>query len=502
MRKTWYHSGVFAPRSSRLLSRLGLIAYFLLTTTVIFVLLPDWGNDDPYITYRYAENLYAGRGFVYNPGEHVLSTTAPLFALILAVVRVFTDDLPRAANLIGAASLAAGGLFLWDVARSWREPRAGWVALALYPTFGLLVSTLGSETPLYLAMCLGAVSFYLRGKLTPAALLLALAFLTRGDAAVLGGVIGVDWLVKMVAKNWPDGRAMIRTVPWKGIMVGVAVLLAWSVFAVPYFGTPLPVTLAVKRAQGLMAISTKFAPGFWTMMKPYFQQPYFWVETVLFGVGLVAAFRKRAWWLLVGWMGVYFLAYTALGVTRYFWYYAPLVPGMVGMIGLGLATGERWAARVRVGEQILMGVSIVILAGLAFSQGIRLPRLAAHPDERLGAYQRVGEWLVENTSPDTRIGALEVGVIGYYAAPRPMVDFAGLIQPEVAHLFAPQTTYQDTAFWAVATYRPQIIVLPDGGFPALENALITDGQCTVVQRFPGTETGYSQNLSIYRCPYP
>src|SRR5215211_293852 len=41
--------------------------------------------DDSYITYRYAHNLLTGRGFVYNPGEHVLSTTTPLYALILAL---------------------------------------------------------------------------------------------------------------------------------------------------------------------------------------------------------------------------------------------------------------------------------------------------------------------------------------------------------------------------------------------------------------------------------
>ncbi|NUM49416.1 MAG: hypothetical protein HUU38_32350, partial [Anaerolineales bacterium] len=163
-----------------------LVCYFLCTTFFLFAFLPDWGNDDPYITYRYAENLYAGRGFVYNVDERILSTTSPLFALILAGARMLTANLPRVANLIGAASLAAGALFLWDIARQWQEPRAGWVALALYPTFELLVRTLGSETPLYLALCLAAFAFYLRQKYTLTALLLAFAFLTRGDAAVLG----------------------------------------------------------------------------------------------------------------------------------------------------------------------------------------------------------------------------------------------------------------------------------------------------------------------------
>ena len=40
-------------------------------------LLAGRSFDDFYITYRYAWNLAAGRGFVFNPGERVFGTTAP-----------------------------------------------------------------------------------------------------------------------------------------------------------------------------------------------------------------------------------------------------------------------------------------------------------------------------------------------------------------------------------------------------------------------------------------
>ncbi len=38
--------------------------------------------DDAYITFRYARNLAEGLGLVYNPGEWVLGTTAPLWAIL------------------------------------------------------------------------------------------------------------------------------------------------------------------------------------------------------------------------------------------------------------------------------------------------------------------------------------------------------------------------------------------------------------------------------------
>ena len=42
--------------------------------------------DDAGITFRYARNLALGQGLVFNRGEHVLGTTTPLFAAVLAVL--------------------------------------------------------------------------------------------------------------------------------------------------------------------------------------------------------------------------------------------------------------------------------------------------------------------------------------------------------------------------------------------------------------------------------
>lgn len=55
--------------------------------------------DDAYITFRYARNLVEDAGFVYNPGEHVLGTTTPLYTLLLAGLSLATGcrDLPALA---------------------------------------------------------------------------------------------------------------------------------------------------------------------------------------------------------------------------------------------------------------------------------------------------------------------------------------------------------------------------------------------------------------------
>ena len=59
-------------------------AFGALILAGLLLLFGRQGADDAYITYRYADNLLAGNGLVYNVGERTLSTTTALYALLLA----------------------------------------------------------------------------------------------------------------------------------------------------------------------------------------------------------------------------------------------------------------------------------------------------------------------------------------------------------------------------------------------------------------------------------
>ena len=417
------------------------------------------------------------------------------------------------ATLVGALSLGVGALFLWDLAQSlqraqseplrqpfdnaqdkvqdeiWRIPGVGWAGLLLYPTFPLLVRTLGSETPLYLALILGTFAFYARRRYSLTALFATLAVLTRVDGLLIPAILGVDYLFRIRGP-----------IPWKAVLSFVGLLLPWFAFAWGYYGSPLPVTLFAKRQQGVMEISQRFAPGLWSLILAHGQSWHYVVEGVLLVVGLIYAFRwARTWLIFLAWSVVYTISYTVLGVTRYFWYYAPLVPGIVAATGLGIVL----VSQANIGDAIpiirraLRGAGLVTVLLLTIFQVSDLIRLPGFRDERYPAYRTVGDWLRVNTDPDITIGALEVGIIGYYAQ-RPMVDFSGLVQPEVARQFAPKTTYQDAALWAVDQYQPDFLVLHDGLFPRVEEGYTT-GRCQPIQFFPGADFGYSQDLVVYDC---
>lgn len=478
----------------------------LMLAVSIYALFANWAYDDPYITYRYARNLAAGQGFVYNSGERVLSTTTPLFTLLLALVYPLWSDLPHAANLISTASLAVGGLLLWDLARSWNTPLAGWAMLFLYPLFPLVVTTTGSETPLYLALSIGAYAAYARQRLSLTAVLAALAALARPDAILVAVILGADYGVRQWRnrKNEAEPSHTRGRFPWPALLVFASILGAWGLFATLYFGDPLPVTLGAKQAQGVLNISTTFAPGLISkVLLVYGSNPLYWVLAGFAFIGTAWALAQRSrWWLFATWPVLYFLGYTVLGVSSYYWYYAPLVPGFIVFSALGVEACARFIGRAGErakgleAERTARWATVILLLVLVPWQSYTLYRASRFTDKRREVYQAAGEWLAANTRLDDRVGLLEIGMIGYYAN-RPVVDFAGLLQPQVAAQMTPTTTYVDTATWAIEHYQPEILVLHSGFLPETSTPL---QNCEVATTVEGKPFGYNSDLIIFRCP--
>lgn len=465
-------------------------AYWLGLTGLIAYLFRQRAYDDLFITFRYAENLANGLGFVYNPGQRLLSTTTPLLTLLLAALQPLPFDTLALARLIGAASLGAGALALWALAQTWNAPRAAWAALLLYPFFPLLLSTLGSEMPLALALCLWACACYARRCHHWAAVFAALAVLTRMDAALVPLLLGLDYLLRER-----------RLPPWRAVILFVVFLAPWFIFSRLYFGQWLPATLATKQAQGLMLISQKFAPGFLTVFRGYASHWHYWVEAslALIGVGVASA-RQRQWLIFLAWPIVYFVAYSLLGVTRYFWYYAPLIPGFVMAAALGVEAVWRGWQRLAPPAHRLAGAALLVLGvALLVAHGAQFVRQSQQTDPRYPFYRAIGEWLRANTLPEASVGTLEVGIIGYYAQ-RPIVDFAGLIQPEVARQMTATATYADTTRWAITTYRPDYLALNPGWFPDVMQSLVLPN-CAAQHQFSGAAYGYQGEMVIYQCQW-
>jgi hypothetical protein len=436
--------------------------------------------DDAFITYRYARNLAAGPGFFYNAGQPILSTTAPLYALVLAAGVLVWSDLPSLANALSAVALWIGAILIFTV--GYRE-KTLWVSILaalMYILYPLLWLSLGLETATFLALGLGALAAYRAGRLHGAAILLALATMTRGDGLILVGVVIADyvlaWLIqKRAGQSWSP-RATTLVPALGALVLYLAVMLPMVVWLTWQFGSPLPTTLEAKRAQAELGITgfyahTTYLQGLGILARARLAQSplvFLFVPAVL--VGLLAMWREgQRLRLIVAWGAAHLVAYTVLGVTPYYWYYAPLVPGLVCAAALGVVESVRWLGRRGIGRLVAWGVGGLWVAGLlvalvrpdwAMAQALKGPVPPPDdpvskvlPEAKAGIYEQAGHWLHDNAPAGAVVGVTEVGIMGYYAQ-RPMVDFLGLLEPDVSAALG-----RGDLYWALLYYQPDYLVL-------------------------------------------
>ncbi len=462
----------------RSIAVVGLLA---IAAVVLGMALHRLAVDDAFITYRYALNLATGKGFTYNADQPVLSTTSPLYALLLAVGAWLWADaerLPALANIISAVAIWIGGVLLFVLGRREKAPWPGALAGLLYVVHPLLWLNLGLETALFLALGLGAILAYRRHHLASMAALLALATAVRGDGLIVTGVVAIALVVQAARKTAPPLEIAGGSGPWKRVLRAAAVylivLLPWLAWLTWQFGSPLPATLTAKRAQAELGVTgfyahTSYLEGLAILLRArLLQSPLYllFVPAVLMGW---TAMGRRGHWLglILAWGLAHLVSYALLGVAPYVWYYAPLIPAVVCSAALGVVEGFRRASdRRSVILQVLAGLWFVgLLAAFLWSdraivQALNEPGIPPDqviskvlPEAKVDVYERVGRWLHDHTPPEAMVGVTEVGVIGYYAQ-RPMVDFLGLLEPEVARAVA-----RGDLYWAVVYYQPDYLAL-------------------------------------------
>ncbi|MGH0032474.1 MAG: hypothetical protein ACQGVC_22000 [Myxococcota bacterium] len=224
--------------------RLGLaVAFGLLAFGLLRAAQLAWICDDAFVSLRYAANLVAGHGLVYNAGEYVEGYTNLLWTLALAAaLRLGAPDL-ASAQWLGIASYL--GLALALLHASWRRsaaagrpflPLTAGVVL-VSPDFHVWASG-GLETASFTALAtVGVVlardAATRPSRALPAGLVLSLLTLTRPDGLLFAGVAGLVLLWRA-----PRERRLASCLAL-GIPVAVTVA-AWAAFKASYYGELLP----------------------------------------------------------------------------------------------------------------------------------------------------------------------------------------------------------------------------------------------------------------------
>ena len=430
--------------------------------------------DDAYISFRYAANLAAGHGLVWNPGEYVEGYTNLLWVLLLTPFARAGLDLTFVA--IFASLLASSGVLelMRRLTAHVLPGRSPWIhalpplLLAFNPSFAYWAGS-GMESALFALLSLGAIVAVGemrggRGKGWLVWLLLALAYFTRPEGALVAAIVlGVELL-------FGGGRFWQRFARLAMIGCGIALVIAGHVTCrYLYYGDVLPNTYYAKVIVGGVSLTRGL----------HHLGAFVLAGGLLALVGLGALRRRpddewRPLWLHGYALLFVYTAYLVIiggDIPPWNRFYLPLLPVPLIASVVVIAryfdrlTASAWPRRLRWAV-----IAIVFVACTARNVTTAEPSAA-----RYGVLvQRSLQWLIDEffqpSVPAHALVAMEaVGRVGYYT-PNRIIDALGLNNRYIAHQRIranPKRFFaHDKSDWLyVLKQRPDYIAMGRGQLP-------------------------------------
>ncbi len=448
------------------------LALSLMAALVSFsgILWSSWLSDDAFISFRYAQNLVAGHGLVYNVGERVEGYTNFLWTMLAALVIALEGD-PVFWAYIAGVILALGILLLtYRLARQLLGPAWALVAALIVTTSqNMLIHTArgaGLETGLFTLLALGSSILYMRwwsGQRSVTAILcgigFALASLTRPEGALLMGLTMLHLLlivphglsgfdratpvitgVQPIAQHslWPRIKqkwSVVRGPITYLLGVYLLIMVPYFLWRMSYYGDWLPNTFYAKTGGGLQQAwrGLEYTWQFMISMGGPFMLIIF--------VPIVINWRTtiKSWhgyFLLL--VSVYSIYIIAVGGDHFYGarFFVPLVPWLALLLAHGLAAVYAWSRQQKLLQRIApVGLALLLLlyAPYALLHSVAFDTVLVGNDESVWIWRELGWWLQEHTAPDASVAALGAGAIAYYSE-RTTIDLLGLNDRHIARV--------------------------------------------------------------------
>jgi arabinofuranosyltransferase len=386
----------------------------LVLARVVFWRLLPTAYEDAYITFRYAAQLVAGHGLVYNVGERVMGFTSPLWTLWTALgVWMVRDPVgwTRVWSIVADAVTLVLTASLLQRHASRAAARCFAAFFAMWPFFAATCVS-GLEMSAMLAALALATWLIMRRSRWAGPALGALA-LMRPEGVVCAFILSI----------WADGRGR-----WIG---GGVTLAGWTALAL-YYGSPIPQSLVAKAT--LYGTPGPWAGRFWWEWLspaelgrwPATQEglQLFFLRVLLAPAVVVGAWRlRRAPLLMLPAAAVaVWLGYALLGVAYFNWYMLVPLAGLVLLASAGLPEILR-------GRAVYVSLAL-FLAGAWTTQPEKIYfSRALEEAEQFGG---CADYLEAHAIPGQSMLLEPIGILGYRLRGLRVIDEIGLVSPAVA----------------------------------------------------------------------
>jgi hypothetical protein len=414
--------------------RTGLV---LLAAALAAYLLESWKIrpqfDDAYISYRYAANLLAGNGLVFNPGEYVEGFSNLLWTLLVAAGMGLGVPAKVVGHLLGLASGAGVLVAIYLYVRALLPERSVWAGVAVWliysaPSFERWAIS-GMETPMFSAFLVGALAAEARARTRLATGLAALAMLTRPEGVLVAASLFGFRALEL-------GLRDVRV--WGHALAYAALCVVLTVFRLAYYGDPLPNTFYAKVGGVWLNVSLLSTSVFLVGNGGFLLFPAF------------ATWRRRLAWPGLAFSLVFLLYVIYVGGTQR--YLTPVAPCLaaLGSAGVGLWWQSGWLDRATAGAFVALsfvfnvfGFGLVRAEHISdiFGDASRWHGIAAERQEDANGEHLASvraQLLRTRGEPITSVATGGIGALGFYSGLR-IVDVLGVIDPVVARTPVPKS---------------------------------------------------------------
>jgi hypothetical protein len=439
-------------------------------------------NDDAFISFRYCWQLAAANGLVYNPGEQVEGFSNPLWVLLLTPLLSLAgwglEATLAVARFLGLAGGLAALVGLFGLSReavgSWpdQHPAPSWgpllpPALAAGTVPLAAAAMTGLETTMLAALLtlgLWALAVEHRiGRFRGAAVLLALAVLSRPEGVLLAGAAVAGAILAARFGAGGNGRQRLPLVSLAAV-AGAAVL--WTVFRwFTFDGEWLPNTYFAKQG-GFAGLSwfDYLASGF-----GQYGLHALPLLAGLAGLWLWGRHRSAVLWPAAAMVLAHLASFPLTGSDWMpgFRLPVPSLPAQAALAGLGTLVllghlaGRRPAEAVRTWS-VYLAVGL-LLAGQLQAWAPR-SELRHHLAIREAGYRQghlaLARWLREGSGVPAggTVALMDIGLVGYLNPGLRVLDISGLTDRVIAK--SPGRFLQkeyDPAY--VLDQRPEAVVI-------------------------------------------
>ncbi|HEX5132513.1 MAG TPA: hypothetical protein VFX92_08505 [Candidatus Krumholzibacteria bacterium] len=390
-----------------------VIAIFLVACAAVGSFHPDRA----FVTYRYAENVAAGDGFVYNagdaPGEGYAST---LWLLACAALAACGGVLPAAAPVLSLLFGVVALVLLWVLLRARTSFPVALAGAGFAAASGPLAVAAMSGEGATLVATLGLVLVALLARPDSHRVTWGIAGVAGGLLAACGHALAIVFPVALAARVLVkrELRAPARAEWMTASGAFLAMLLALHAWRAHTFGGVLA---ASPFASGRVSL-----PSLW-LAQPDDMAPWGWFYALWFVAGVAARARGDA----VCWVALATAAATGVASLAT----ADALPALAGSAALvplliipalALRTTSAPAAS-RVTAALVAAVLMLSLGGAA-DAAIFARHLRATHDATL---KPLGRWL-SSWRPDGSLAGVAIGAVAYYSGWRaaPLDRRAGL----------------------------------------------------------------------------